>query len=157
MSGRSHLLARPDRNREPIFSRRVGAVVLGVVVAERMKCPVEVEIVYASGRAIEFEIPSARIRFGAVGEIAERHEQVIDVLLTDFDKRRQREQMPFQRKRQLSDPVVRAAFASGRRDLDDISGAIDCQRCRYAIFRFDRKLGQRGKRRASVRRNRRLR
>ena len=47
--------------------------------AERVIGPVEIEIVEPRRRAIEIEIASALVGLGAVGEIAERHEQPLIV------------------------------------------------------------------------------
>src|SRR4029453_15359612 len=81
----AHALARADRNRQTVLARRVRAVVLRVVVAERVIGAVEVQIVDAGRCPIELEIPAAWITFGSVREIAKRNEQMIGVLLPHFD------------------------------------------------------------------------
>ena len=82
-----HAFARADGNRQPILSWRVRAVVRRVVVAERVIGAVEVQIVNARRGALEVEVPPARVGFRPVRQVTERHEQVAQVLLADFDER----------------------------------------------------------------------
>ena len=53
----------------------------------------------------EIEIPAAGIGFGAVGEIAEGHEQAPHVFLVGLDERGQRQRLPLQR--ELERPIRR--------------------------------------------------
>src|SRR3982751_2768868 len=111
MGRTTHSLAGPYRDRQTIFAWRIRAVVAGVVVAERMKRAVEIEIVEARRGSIELEVSAARIGFRSVRQIAEGDEQMIDVLLTNLDERRQGQQASLERERQLPNAIVSAALA----------------------------------------------
>src|SRR6516165_10804416 len=100
---RGEFFTRADRSLEPALGRRIGAVVRRVEQTERMERTIEVEIVEACRRAIELEIPSALVGLDAVGDIAERYEQAVHVLLIRLDERAERQRLAFQRERQRTD------------------------------------------------------
>src|ERR1035437_1451015 len=81
---------------QPILGRWVRTVERRVVVAVRMIRAIEVDDVDAGGVAIEIEIASGRVRFGAARQIGKRHEEVIDVRRADLDKRGELERLALQ-------------------------------------------------------------
>ncbi len=68
-----------------------------------MKGAVEVDVVDAGRRAIELEVPPARIGFRSVRHVAERHEQPAHVRLIGLDERGQRERTVLQGEGQRPD------------------------------------------------------
>src|ERR1700722_2956407 len=89
-------LARANRDLQAVFRRGVRAVVVRVVVAVRVIRAVEVEVVDPGAVAIEVEISPGGIGFRSCRQIAERHEQVIEVRRAAFDERRQLQRLAFQ-------------------------------------------------------------
>src|SRR5438093_5040730 len=97
------LFTSPNRYLQSILCWWIGTVVAAVVEAVRVVRAVEVQIVDAAGRAIEIDVAAARIRLGAVGEIAERDEQPLHVGLVRLDERAERHRVSLQRERERSD------------------------------------------------------
>src|SRR5258705_7456177 len=143
MSRWSHPLAGADGYRQSILPWGIGTVVRRVVVAERVIPPIEIEIVDSRGCALEIQIAAARIRLGAVSEVAERHEQMAQVLLADFDESGQGQELSFQSKGQLADPLMRTALTSRGRNLEDVAATGNGENRRHAILGFHRKIRQR--------------
>src|SRR5262245_38747300 len=72
-------LAGPDGNRQPVFPWWIGTLVGLVVVAVRLVGAVEIQNVRAGRVAVEIDIPAGGIGFRAAGQIAEEHEEVVEV------------------------------------------------------------------------------
>src|SRR6185295_6026613 len=89
----AQLFAGADRHFQPVLGRRIRAVVGRVVEAERVERAIEIEIVEAGRGPIELDVAAAVVGLGAVGEIAERHEEPAQVLLARLDERAERERL----------------------------------------------------------------
>src|SRR5678815_602026 len=126
-SGTGHALTGAYRDRQSILTRRIRTVIRRVVVAKRVECAIEIEIVDPRRCPLELEVAASWVSFGPVREITKRNEQVRHVLLTDLDEGRQRQQLSFESERQFADAVVRTAFAARCWDFDYVVGAIDRQ------------------------------
>ena len=103
---------------EAVLARRIRAIVLRVVDAVRVIGAVEIEVVEPGGGAIEIEVAAADVGLGAVGRIAERHEQPLHRPVVGFDEGGERERLALDREAELTGAAHLAPLAGRRRHLD---------------------------------------
>src|SRR4030095_4888306 len=80
-------LTRPDGDGQTVFARRHRANVARVEQTVRMIRAIEVEIVQTRRRAIELQKASAFVRLAAAGEVAERQEEALEVVVVGGERR----------------------------------------------------------------------
>ena len=64
---------------------------------------IEIDLVDIGGGAIEIQVTAARIRFGAAGQIVERHEQAVEIFRVGFDEGGQFQSLSLDREFQPAD------------------------------------------------------